>query len=177
MSCRLNNWSTECETNLNQQINLEYWASYQYDYMWAYFDKSDVALPYIAEYFKKAAEEEREHAHKLIEYQNLRGGNVFLDDIKNISLDFLNGVPNSNPVLLSFEKALDMEQKVYQNLLKVHQIASDENDPQFSDFLEGTYLNEQVEAINQISKYISEIKMIGQDGHGLWHFDKNLKSE
>lgn len=175
MSCRLDNWSKECEECLNKQINLEYWASYQYDYMWSYFDKSDVGLSNISSYFKKAAEEERDHAHKLIEYQNLRGGDVVLSDIKNVDLNYLNVISNKNSVLLSFEKALDMEQVVYKSLLRLHEIASKDNDPQFSDFLEGTYLNEQVEAINQLTKYISQLNIIGENGHGIWNFDQNLK--
>ena len=175
MSCRLDNWSKECEEGLNKQINLEYWASYQYDYMWSYFDKSDVGLSNVSSYFKKAAEEERDHAHKLIEYQNLRGGNAVLSDIKNVDLNYLNIISNKNPLLLSFEKALDMEQVVYKSLLRLHDIASKDNDPQFSDFLEGTYLNEQVDAINQLTKYISQLNIIGENGHGIWHFDQNLK--
>jgi len=177
MSCRLDNWAEKCQDAVNKQINLEYWASYQYDYMWSYFDKSDVGLSNIATYFKKAGDEEREHAHKLMEYQNLRGGNVVLTDINNMSLDYLNTPSNKNSLLISFEKALEMEQVVYKSLLEVHQVASEENDPQFADFLEGTYLNEQVEALNQITKYISQLRIIGQNGHGIWNFDQNLKSE
>ena len=34
------------------------------------------------EFFKKMAEEEREHANKFMEYQNKRGGTIVLLDIK-----------------------------------------------------------------------------------------------
>lgn len=47
-----------------------------------YFDKDDVALPGFFKYFKAASEEEREHAYKLLEYMNKRGGQVCLADIK-----------------------------------------------------------------------------------------------
>ena len=89
-SCHLNNWSKECENIVNEQIQIEYWASYQYHIMWSYFDRSSVGLSNIAEFFKKSAEEEREHAHKLMEYQNIRGGIVKLEGIESVSLDYLN---------------------------------------------------------------------------------------
>jgi len=176
-SCRLNNWTIECENAVNTQINMEYWASYQYDFMWSYFERSDVGFKNIAEYFKKASEEEREHAHKLMEYQNLRGGKVILNTIPGVSLDFLNLNSTSNDVLLSFEKALDMEQRVYESLLKVHKTADEEKDPQFTDFIEGEFLKEQVEALNDVAKYVSQLKRIGNNGHGIWNFNSTFKNE
>ena len=47
-----------------------------------YFDRDDIALPGFAKYFAKASEEEREHAEKLMKYQNKRGGRIVLQDIK-----------------------------------------------------------------------------------------------
>lgn len=169
---RLNNWNKKCENELNKQINLEYWASYQYHLMFSYFDRSDVALPNIATFFNKSSLEEREHAHNLVKYQNLRGGIVKFFNIKNVSLDYLDS--SNNDVLTSFEKALEMEQIVYKGLLKLHKSA--ENDPQFSDFIESEYLDEQIKAINKISKYVSQLKRIGNNGHGLWNFDKEFNS-
>ena len=46
-----------------------------------------------------------------MEYQNLRGGTVVLRPMQPVDLEFLN-IPaggESNDVLLSFEKALNME--------------------------------------------------------------------
>ena len=42
----------------------------------AYFDRDDVALPGFAKRFRENSDEERGHAMKLIEYQNMRGGKV-----------------------------------------------------------------------------------------------------
>lgn len=44
----------------------------------AYFDRDDVALPGFAKFYKDSANEENEHAQKLIKYQNMRGGRVVL---------------------------------------------------------------------------------------------------
>jgi len=176
MNCNLDNWSKECEQILNVQINLEYWASLQYHFMASYFDKSEIGLNNISEFFKKASLEEREHADKLMSYQNKRGGNVLLNGVSNLSLKFLNVSKKKKhtDVLNAFKHALDMEQKVYRSLLQVHKVGSECDDAQFCDFIEGEYLEEQVESINELSKYISQLELIGDNGHGVWNFSQEL---
>tara|TARA_Y100001970_G_C13882602_1_gene674580 strand:+ start:161 stop:691 length:531 start_codon:yes stop_codon:yes gene_type:complete len=172
-SCKLNNWHPLCEKIVNKQINLEFWASYQYDLMSSYFDRSDVGLKNIAKFFRKSSNEEREHAHKLIDYQNKRGGIVKFENIKNCNLNYLKN-ENKNDVLLSFEKALEMEQIVYKSLLKLHSSGEENKDPQFTDFIESEYLDEQISALNEISIYISQLQRIGENGHGIWNFDNKF---
>ena len=46
-----------------------------------YFDRDDVALKGFHKFFKKCSEEEREHAEKMMKYQNLRGGRVVYQPI------------------------------------------------------------------------------------------------
>ncbi|WP_411026707.1 ferritin family protein, partial [Salmonella sp. s54395] len=70
--CR-QNYHEVCEAGVNKQINLELYASYTYQSIAYYFDRDDVALPGAHKYFKKASEEEREHAEKLMKFQNQRG--------------------------------------------------------------------------------------------------------
>ena len=178
-NCNNGNWHKDCEDIINKQIGVEYWASYQYHLMWSYFDKSDVSLKNIADFFKKSSLEEREHAHKFMEYQNMRGGEVKLNGVLEASLGYINKGPNSliKNVLESFKKALDMEQIVYKNLLELHKIGDKCNDPQFTDFIEGEYLEEQVNAMNEITRYITQLELIGDDGHGVWNFDKEFNCE
>tara|TARA_Y100000385_G_C13083636_1_gene635250 strand:+ start:1188 stop:1727 length:540 start_codon:yes stop_codon:yes gene_type:complete len=173
--CRLNNWSKECEDTLNKQINLEYWASIQYHILATYFDKDNVALKNIYLFFIKNSDEEKDHANKFMIYQNKRGGNIKLaaiSDIENDTIKF--DSPKSN-ILQAFEKALEMEQIVYKSLLNLHEVADSNNDPQFCDFIEGNYLEEQINAINELAKYITQLKMIGNDGHGLWNFNNEFE--
>lgn len=47
-----------------------------------HFSRDDVALPGFAHFFKENSHEEREHAEKLLSFQNKRGGRIFLQDIK-----------------------------------------------------------------------------------------------
>ena len=74
--CRKNNWSNECEDMINNQINMELYASHYYNAMYAYFLSDSVGFPKVAEYFKKSANEETDHARQFIQYQNIRGGKV-----------------------------------------------------------------------------------------------------
>lgn len=46
-----------------------------------HFDRDDVALYGFAKFFKKLSDEEREHAEKLMKYQNRRGGRVVFQDV------------------------------------------------------------------------------------------------
>jgi len=47
-----------------------------------YFDRDDKALGNFAKFFRHQSQEEREHAEKLMKFQNQRGGRIFLQDVK-----------------------------------------------------------------------------------------------
>ena len=179
----MNNWKLECEEKVNYQINLEYQASYQYDLIASYFKNKNVGLDNIGDYFLKNGNEEREHAHKFIDYQNKRGGMVKFNNIEDVNLDYLNNnikkkenvnSLDENNILLSFKKALMMEEYIYENLLELHKVGEVHNDPQLCNFIEGEFLEEQITAIYELEKIISQLKLIGDNGHGLWDFNKNL---
>ena len=82
MSQARQNFHADCEAAINRQINLELYSSYVYMSMATFFGRDDVALPGFYKYFKKASDEEREHADKFIKYQNMRGGRVSFQDIQ-----------------------------------------------------------------------------------------------
>ena len=50
MRCR-QNWSLQCEQALNAQINREYCASLSYHMLSTYFDRDDVGLNNLRDYF------------------------------------------------------------------------------------------------------------------------------
>ena len=49
--------------------------------MASYFGRDDVALFGFQAFFQEQSDEEREHAEKLIKYQNMRGGRVKLSEV------------------------------------------------------------------------------------------------
>lgn len=165
-------YSTSCEAAINDQINVEYNVSYLYHSLFAYFDRDNVALPGFAKFFKENSEEEREHAEKLMKYQNLRGGKVKLMTITSPLMEYDHA--EKGDALYSMELALSLEKLVNEKLLALHQVACDNNDPEMSDFIEREFLAEQVEAIKKISGYVAQLRRVGK-GHGVYHFDLELQ--
>ncbi|KAF7987531.1 hypothetical protein HCN44_003293 [Aphidius gifuensis] len=167
MSLVRQNFHEQCETGINKQINLELYSSYVYLSMASYFARSDVALPGLHDYFKKSSDEEREHAMKLITYQNKRGGTVVFKDVK---------APEQTTWATAKEAmsaALDLEKIVNTSLLELHGLASTHNDAHFEDFLESEFLPEQVESIKELADHITNLERVGE-GLGVYMFDKHI---
>ncbi|KAJ4847571.1 hypothetical protein Tsubulata_015396 [Turnera subulata] len=167
-------YEDECEAAINEHINVEYNASYVYHALFAYFDRDNVALKGMAKFFKESSEEERDHAEKLMKYQNIRGGRVTLHSIMAPPSEFEH--VEKGDALYAMELALSLEKLVNEKLLNLHKVASKNNDPQLADFVESEFLQEQVEAIKKIAEYVTQLRMVGK-GHGVWHFDQELLHE
>ncbi|XP_058748220.1 ferritin-2, chloroplastic-like [Vicia villosa] len=164
----------ESEAAVNEQINVEYNVSYVYHALYAYFDRDNVALRGLAKFFKESSEEEREHAEKLMEYQNKRGGKVKLQSIVMPLSEFDHA--DKGDALHAMELALSLEKLTNEKLLNLHSVASKNGDVQLADFVESQFLGEQVEAIKKISEYVAQLRRVGK-GHGVWHFDQVLLKE
>merc|ERR1712121_388202 len=105
------NFHEESEAGINRQINMELYACYCYQSMAYYFDRDDVALPGFSKFFKKSSDEEREHAEKLMKYQNKRGGRIVLQDAERPQRD------EWGTGLEAMQVALQLEKSVNQSLL------------------------------------------------------------
>lgn len=159
------NYHVESEAGLNKQINLELHASYNYVAMSMYFDRDDVALQGFAKFFKKSGDDERDHAEKMMKYQNMRGGRIVLQDVAKPARD------SWGTGLEAMQTALEMEKNVNQALLDLHKVASARGDPQMADFLESSFLEEQVESIKEIGDHVTSLKRVGP-GLGEYMFSK-----
>ncbi|KAJ1070974.1 hypothetical protein K5549_003953 [Capra hircus] len=142
----LQNYHQDLEAAINRQINLELYASCVYLFMSYYFDRDDVALKNFAKYFLHQSHEEREHAEKLMKLQNRRGGRIFLQDVKKPDRDDWENGQNA------MEYALCLERSVNQSLLELHRLTY--------------YLNEQVEAIQELGDHITNPHKMGAPGSG-----------
>lgn len=163
------NFHSETEAGINKQINLELYASYCYQSMAFYFERDDVALPGFASFFNKSSVEEREHAEKLMKYQNKRGGRIVLQNIQKPERD------EWGTGLDAMQVALALEKNVNQSLLDLHKLGDTHGDAQFCDFVESEYLEEQVTAIKEISDHITQLKRVGP-GLGEYMYDKESLS-
>ena len=164
-------FDTRCEQAVNEQINVEYNVSYAYHALYAYFSRDNVALPGLAAYFKAASVEEREHAEKLMDYQALRGGKVVLQSIMLPQLDFNH--PEKGDALYAMELTLALEKLTNEKLLQLHAVADECGDASMCDFVEGEFLAEQVEAVNEVSRKVAQLRRVGL-GHGVWAWDREL---
>ncbi|XP_075942774.1 ferritin, liver middle subunit-like [Anarhichas minor] len=154
------NYHRDCEAAVNRMVNMELFASYTYTSMAFYFSRDDVALEGFAHFFKENSDEEREHAQKLLAFQNNRGGRIFLQDLKRAGGHAVRPAAGEN---------------VNQALLDLHKLASDNVDPHMCNFLETHYLNEQVEAIKKLGDYISNLSRMDANKNKMaeYLFDKH----
>uniref|UniRef100_A0A2N9FIE6 Ferritin n=1 Tax=Fagus sylvatica TaxID=28930 RepID=A0A2N9FIE6_FAGSY len=120
---------------------------------------------------KDSSEEERQHAEKLMEYQNKRGGKVRLQSMLMPWSEFDHS--EKGDALYAMELALSLEKLNNEKLLNLHTIGNENNDVHLVDFVESEFLTEQVEAIKKISEYVAQLRRVGR-GHGVWNFDQML---
>merc|ERR1712062_833695 len=159
------NYHEDCEALINKQINMEFYASYVYLSMSSFFNRDDQALHGFADHFKKESNEERAHGMKLMEYQTKRGGRVVFQDIAEpTTMDWVSP-------LEAMEAALEREKTVNQSLLDMHKAA--DGDAHLCDFLVASFLDEQVDAIKEISVWITKLKRPGP-GLGFHLIDKDI---
>jgi len=162
------NYHSDTEGFINKQINMELYASYVYLSMSAFFDRDDIALHGFSKRFLEASHEEREHAEKLIKYQNMRGGRVVFREISKPTCD------EWGSAMEAIQASLQLERTVNESLLNLHKAADSKSDAQLTDFIEGEFLKEQVEAIKEIGDLITRMNRAG-DGLGLHIIDKELQ--
>ncbi|XP_032830987.1 ferritin heavy chain B-like isoform X1 [Petromyzon marinus] len=157
------NYSPDVEAAINRQVNMTLHASYVFLSLASYFDRDDVALKNFRKFFKELSDKEREHADKLLAYQNKRGGRVVLRDIKTPERD------DWGHILEAMQTALQLQKSINQSLLDLHGQAREKNDPQLCEFLKD-FLEEQVESIKKLGDHITNLKRLGVPQSGLGEY-------
>lgn len=149
---------------INEQINKEIFSEYYYLSMAAYLESED--LSGFAQFFKVQVEEERFHAMKFFDFLNDRGGKVILTAIEAPKTDF------SSPEEI-FKLAYEHEKFVTESINHLMELAIKENDYALRSFLQW-YIDEQVEEEATMNKYVSQLRRMGNNGHGILMIDKEL---
>ncbi|MDR1504245.1 MAG: ferritin [Prevotella sp.] len=158
--------SKKLEAALNAQINAEFWSAYLYLSMSAHFAAD--GKPGFAHWFKNQFDEEQQHAMKLFNYVIERGGKVDLKPIAKVAQSW------QSP-LAAFEDTLVHEQKVTAMINNLVTIAREEKDYATESMLQW-FVNEQVEEESTAQGYIDALKMIKDNGFGIYTLDKELKT-
>lgn len=197
------NFEESINDEIVKQIKWELTASYLYQSYASFFGRADVALPGFQKFFSAASKEERDHAQKLIDYINQRGG---LAQFESIDLSqacqamadagIFSG-PRSRPCICEFvwtrsnnecardmehqyglqamEDALSLERFVNQKLLDLHKLADDAGDAHFTHILEHDFLEEQVHSIRELAGYVTRLRSFKTNyALGEYMFDQKL---
>ena len=156
--------SKKMEQALNNQINAEYFSSYMYLSMAAYFEAEN--LSGFAAWMEKQAQEELMHALKFYGFVNERGGRVLLKAIEAPP-------PKWASPLAAFQATYKHEQKVTGLIHKLVDLALKEADHATNSFL-GWFVDEQVEEESTASAIVEKLKMIKSAPGGLFMLDREL---
>ncbi|MFC1661450.1 ferritin [Gemmatimonadota bacterium] len=152
------------EAAFNEQINEELFSSYVYLAMAAHFEAMN--LEGFTNWMKQQAREEVEHAMRLFDHVNRRGGRVVLKAIGEPPSDF--GTP-----LEAFQKALAHEQHITGCIHKLYEVAQEEKDYPAQTELQW-FIAEQVEEEENTGRVVELLKMAGNNKGALLILDREL---
>ncbi len=149
---------------LNEQVNAEFYASYLYLSMAAYFESK--SLVGAAHWMRLQAEEEAEHAMKFFDYIHDRDGQVVLTSIK---------APPGNweSPLAVCQDAYQHEQKVTRMINQLVKLADQIEDAATHNFLQ-FFVEEQVEELASTKLVVDRLNIIGDSAPGLLMIDRQL---
>jgi ferritin len=152
------------QTAIIEQLNREFHSAYIYLGMSAYCSKE--GFNGAASWFLIQYQEEVAHGMKMFKYLEDQDAEIKLPDIKSVKVNF-------KSFLDVFNKSLAHEQFMTKNLNNLSDIAMKEKDHATYNLLQW-YVTEQVEEEATISEIIDHIKLVGDNGNGLYTIDKEL---
>ncbi|OGX23911.1 MAG: ferritin [Omnitrophica WOR_2 bacterium GWF2_38_59] len=154
------------EKLINEQITKEYYSSYLYLSMAAYFES--MGLTGFTAWMKIQAEEEMIHMRMFFTYVNERGGRVILESIDKPPADF-------ESIKDVFEQTLEHEKLVTASINNLYKVSKDINDNASTIFLQW-FITEQVEEEKNAKDIIDRLALIKEDPMGILMIDKELGS-
>lgn len=156
--------SKKLETAINKQINAELWSAYLYLSMSAHFGHE--GLPGFANWFKVQFHEEQDHAQKLMNYLIAKGNKVELMPIERVDTSW-------KSTLHAFEDTLKHERVVTSLINELVGLSRGENDFATENILQW-FVSEQVEEEETAQSMLDSLKLIGNNGFGIYTMDKEL---
>ena len=156
--------SPTIQNAINDQIKHEFYSSYLYLSMSAYFET--LSLPGFASWMRVQSQEEHEHAMKFFDFVNDRDGSVELQALDQPPGEF------QSPLDV-FEHALAHERKVTALINRLYELALKENDYATQTLLQW-FITEQVEEEKNASQIVEQLKMTGGDSTALLLLDREL---
>jgi len=152
------------EDAINAQVNAEMWSAHLYLSMSCHFAAN--GLSGVANWFRVQFQEEQAHALKLVDYLVSRDCKPLLKAIDDVPVEW-DGLADA------FSKTLEHEQKVTSMINNLYAIAEEERDYATREMLNG-FISEQVEEEEGVRDIIDKIRLIGDNGSGIYALDKEL---
>jgi len=149
---------------INVQINAEMWSAYLYLSMASYCHS--IGQTGMARWYEVQFKEEQDHAKILFNYVIQRNSKVTLTVIEKVPTEW-------KSILDVFECTLAHEQKVTAMINNLFALTSQENDYATQSMLKW-FIDEQVEEEENAQTIIDNLKMINNNGFGLYMLDKEL---
>jgi ferritin len=154
----------EFEAALNTQLNRELFSSYLYLSMSAWFER--IGLKGHAHWMRLQAQEEKDHADKILDYLLMRDGVVLFAGIDAPDQEW-------DSSLSAFEATYKHEQFVTQSINELMDVALKHSDHAGIAFLQW-FVSEQVEEEATVSEIVGRLKLVEGDGRGLLMIDQEL---
>ncbi|MEO0453758.1 MAG: ferritin [Verrucomicrobiota bacterium] len=138
---------------IKEQVGHEFSAFYQYIAISTWCDAE--ALPELARYFSRQAEEERQHALKMVQFLNDTDCQVVFPQIATPQSSF-------GTVEEVIQSAYDQEVRVTDQIKAIYDVASEHNDRVTQNFMQW-FLEEQVEEVASMDTLLKIAKRAGTD--------------
>ncbi|MGD8439071.1 MAG: ferritin [Holophagae bacterium] len=152
------------EKALNEQIHAEFFSFYLYLSVAAYFHANH--LDGFAHWMRVQAQEEFNHAMKLFDFVNERGGRIELLPMDSPTSDW----PSASAAV---ESVLNHERAISERINTLVDLATAENDHATTVLLHW-YVNEQVEEEATADTLFNQVKMVESSPYGLLMIDREL---
>ena len=157
--------SKKLEKALNDQIEMESYASYLYLSMASWFDSE--GMEGCTQFMFRQSEEEKEHMLKLYHYVLEMDGKAIVPGVKQPPSKFKSSVD-------VFKAVYVHEQKVTKSINNLVELSRKENDHATFNFLQW-YVAEQMEEEALMRSILDRIKLIGGGPQALYYIDKEIE--
>jgi len=154
------------EEILNKQVNAEFWSAYLYLSMSSWCESK--GLKGFANWMRVQFEEETSHALKIYDYVLSRSGEIKLQPIASVEHSWKN-------LLHMFEETYKHECVVTNLINNCYEVAIAEKDHATANMLQW-FIDEQTEEEANALDIIDQLKLVGENGGGIYHLDKALAS-
>ena len=156
--------SEKIQDALNKHVNQEFYSSYLYLSMSAYFQS--ISLSGFANWMRIQAQEELVHAMRFYDFINERNGRVSLYRVADPPVEWKDSVE-------IFEDILKHEQGVTKAINNLVNLAYDERDHATQIFLQW-FVTEQIEEESTAADVLHKLKLTAGEGSGLFMMDREL---